>query len=177
MSEELITTQEALAAEALSEIPAGDKRYRWFELSLVLLISFGNSFLGGLDLMRSAPNSSLAFRDSRWVIQTVQELSCLLLLGYVLSRRRLRFRDLGLRWSLGDIATGLAVAVASYLSYTLGYLLVHSLLRALHASVSTGMTARGAFGHPSFAAIPVFLLNPFFEELIVRAYLMTESKT
>ena len=35
-------------------------------------------------------------------------------------------------------------------------------------------TARDFFAHPSVMAIPLALLNPFFEELLVRAYLMTE---
>jgi membrane protease YdiL (CAAX protease family) len=32
------------------------------------------------------------------------------------------------------------------------------------------------FGHTDISAIPFFLVNPFFEELIVRAYLMTEVR-
>ena len=37
-----------------------------------------------------------------------------------------------------------------------------------------GPTAKDFFAHPPVVAIPFSLLNPFFEELIVRAYLMAE---
>ena len=37
-----------------------------------------------------------------------------------------------------------------------------------------GPDARRFFANPSMAALPFMILNPFFEELIVRAYLMTE---
>ncbi len=56
-------------------------------------------------------------QNSGWTFAIIQESGSLLLLGYVLSRRRLRFRDLGLRWSLRDLGIGLIVAVASYLAY------------------------------------------------------------
>jgi membrane protease YdiL (CAAX protease family) len=115
-------------------------------------------------------------QNSRWTSGVLQELTGLLLLGYVLSRRKIRFRDLGLRWSMRDLGTGLAVTVAAYLAYAVGNFLIHSLHRAIFASAPGGVTAREMFGHPSLMAIPLFLLNPFFEELIVRAYLMTEVK-
>jgi membrane protease YdiL (CAAX protease family) len=44
----------------------------------------------------------------------------------------------------------------------------------MYASVAKGPSARDFFAHPSVVAIPFSLLNPFFEELIVRAYLMSE---
>jgi membrane protease YdiL (CAAX protease family) len=109
-------------------------------------------------------------------IAIFQELTSLPLLGYVLSRRRLRFRDLGLRWSLRDLGAGLGVTLASYLTYIAGYLLVHWSHGVLFLSTQSGLTACEAFGHPSIMAIPLFLLNPLFEELIVRGYLMTEVK-
>jgi membrane protease YdiL (CAAX protease family) len=44
----------------------------------------------------------------------------------------------------------------------------------IYATWATGPTAKDFFAHPSVVAIPFSLLNPFFEELVVRAYLMTE---
>jgi membrane protease YdiL (CAAX protease family) len=54
------------------------------------------------------------------------------------------------------------------------------LLQLLHYSlfgtVSRGPHAERFFTDPTIAAVPFMLLNPFFEELIVRAYLMREIK-
>ena len=104
----------------------------------------------------------------------VQETSGLLLLGYILSRRGRKFYDLGLRWSLRDIGTGLLTAGFSFALYLLGSALVHLLHFAMYRSLATGPNGSDFFAHPSFFAIPYTLLNPFFEEILVRAYLMTE---
>ncbi len=104
----------------------------------------------------------------------MQEASALLLLGYVLSRRGLSFASLGLRWSPGDVGTGLLVAGVSYAAYGLGHTLVQTVHHLVYGSWATGPSARDFFAHPSVVAIPFTLLNPFFEELIVRAYLITE---
>ena len=40
--------------------------------------------------------------------------------------------------------------------------------------LATGPNSGDFFAHPSVLAIPFTLMNPFFEELLVRAYLMTE---
>ena len=46
----------------------------------------------------------------------------------------------------------------------------------MYSQSHSGDLARKIFGHPSVMAILYSLLNPFYEELIVRAYLMTEVK-
>ena len=162
MSDELTFVHEALPVEAPLEPVIDARRARWFEVSLVLVIAFGDSFLGSLDILRNGHGISPNAQDSRWAIAFVHDLACLFLLSYILSRRRLRFKDLGLRWSFRDLLTGLLITVAAYLTYSAGYLLVHSVHKAL-------------FSAP-LLAIPLFLLNPFFEEMIVRAYLMTEVR-
>jgi membrane protease YdiL (CAAX protease family) len=176
MSEQFITTQEASPAEAPPERTANEKRYRWFELSTVLLVTVGGGFVNSLYILNNGKGASSGIQDSRWAIAIFQELTGLLLLGYVLSRRRLRFRDLGLRSSFRDLGAGLAVTLASYLTYCVGYFLVHWIHGILFSSTQSGLTPREVFGHPSIMALPLILLNPFFEELIVRAYLMTEIK-
>ena len=45
-----------------------------------------------------------------------------------------------------------------------------------HQAFYTPPTGKECFGHPGLLALPFILLNPFFEELIVRAYLMTEIR-
>lgn len=104
----------------------------------------------------------------------VQEAAALLVLGYVLSRRGLRFKDIGFRWSLRDFGMGLLVTVAAYLMYAIGSLLIHFIQMHFSVAVSRQSSAGAFYSNPSSMIIPFSLLNPFFEELIVRAYLMTE---
>jgi membrane protease YdiL (CAAX protease family) len=104
----------------------------------------------------------------------MQEITALLLLGYVLSRRGLTLTNLGFRWAARDVGMGLLVAGLSFAAYVTGSMLVHLAHYSMYGSLATGPTANDLFAHASVVAIPFSLLNPFFEELIVRAYLMTE---
>lgn len=155
------------------ESPMRAKHLRWFEVSLILVISFGGSLINAIYILRFGPTAAPHSSNARWFAATVQEAACLLLLGYILRRRGLGFKDLGLRWSMRDFGVGLLVAVVSVVSYAMAYLLFNSL--HLVAFGPTGARSASVFfSHPGAMFILFSLLNPFFEELIVRAYLMTE---
>ena len=161
--------------EAAFSPASGSKRLRWFELSLVLMIAFGDSLATGLYLYAKGRPTGYPGTYGP-LIGLIHEVVALLLLGYVLYRRGLRFRDIGLRWSITDLWTGPLVTVVSFLAYFAGRILIHMTWHAIFGSAGRGLTAAEAFGFVSYSAIPLFLLNPFFEELIVRAYLMTEIR-
>lgn len=160
--------------ETKPNVPASTSRLRWLEICLVLLVAFGGSVLRSLYILENGSSASSQMTNAAWGIGILHELTALLLLVYVLSRRSLRLRDLGLRWSLRDVGAGLLVTGASYAAYWLcstAISLVHYQLYGFWANAPGG---RGFLQHPTAAAIPFYLLNPFFEELIVRAYLMSE---
>jgi uncharacterized membrane protein YhaH (DUF805 family)/membrane protease YdiL (CAAX protease family) len=157
-----------------NEISPGEKRQRWFEVCLVLLAAFGSSILYSLYLLKDGPSAMPHISSATWSIGIVQEATALLLLGYVLSRRGLGFSSLGFRWSLRSLGVGVLVTGLSYAAYALGFTLIHVFHYSIYRSLATGPIPNDFFAHPSAVAILYSLLNPFFEELIVRAYLMTE---
>jgi len=158
----------------LPRVPAHEKRQRWFEVCLVLLLACGSFVLNAIYLLKTGPGGMPAISNPRWSVGIVQEAGCLMLVGYVLSRRQLKFADLGLRWSLSDVGVGLLVAVISYVVYGIGSALVQMGSRQIFGHIASSASPNQFFGHPSVMFIPFSLLNPFFEELIIRAYLMTE---
>jgi membrane protease YdiL (CAAX protease family) len=168
----------APASETLPGIPtgksAGEKRLRWFEVSLVLLISFGNSLFNSLYILSHGPNAAPRMSNARVLLGMLSEATSLALLGYVLWRRGRRFSDIGLRWSFRDLGVGAIVLVVSYLLYAAGSYALFFVHYWLVGTRIMGPSAKQIFGHPSIAFLPFSLLNGFFEELIVRAYLMTE---
>jgi membrane protease YdiL (CAAX protease family) len=172
--ETLISSEVPSCPEPLDETES--KRARWFEVSLVILVIFGASILNSFYLLGRGSGQLPFHQSGGWSISFFQEATGLLLVGYVLSRRKHRFKDLGLRWSVRDLGVGLLVAIVSYVSYGIGLSLVHQLQHVFQLSAMSGFTAREMFGHPPLMAVPFILLNPFFEELIVRAYLMTEVR-
>jgi membrane protease YdiL (CAAX protease family) len=176
VSNEIETAPVAEAAPA--EIPAepADKRLRWLELSLVLLVCFAEAILGSLGILKEGPSAAKHASQIGYATGIVHQLAGLTLLGYVLGRRKIRITSLGLRWSFGDLGRGLLVAVVAYLSYAGGHALIHLFNNTTHSQSQSMQIARTMFGHPSILAVPYSIVNPFFEELIVRAYLMTEVR-
>jgi membrane protease YdiL (CAAX protease family) len=182
MSDDLTIVSEALPIEAVPGRAADSKLRRWFYVFMVLLVSFG-IFIGKsilvLQMQKGTVRAANSWRwifSGGWTFSIVQELIGLLLLWFVLSRRRLRFEDIGLRWSVRDLGLGLILAVTAYLTYFVGHFFVHWIHQTWFSSVTGGLTAHEIYSNPPMVAIPYFLLSPFFEELIVRAYLMTEVR-
>jgi len=174
MSGSPITVVAISSTDARTQISASERRKRWFDVCLVVLVACGSSILNSLYLLANGPGGMPHISNARWTIGIVQEITALLLLGYVLSRRGLSLTNLGFRWAVRDAGIGLLLAGLSYAAYVTGSMLVHLVQYSMYGSLATGPTANDFFAHPSVVMIPFSLLNPFFEELIVRAYLMTE---
>jgi len=150
---------------------------RCVELGLVLLVAFGNPVLNSLAYFAGGRFTHGDWPPNmRWTIALFQESIALLLLGYVLARRKLRIRDLGLRWSFRELGPGALVAIASYIAYALGCAVLNAVHRKLFGADAHSTPLHTLFGYASFMMLVFSLVNPFFEELIVRAYLMTEIK-
>jgi membrane protease YdiL (CAAX protease family) len=168
----------AVAAVAFTESrtqePVSERRKRWFEVCLVVSVSCGSYIVNSFYLLANGPGAAQHISNVRWTAGLVQEITALLLLGYVLSRRGLTFKNLGFRWSIRDAGMGLLVAGLSYAAYMTGSVFVHVVHYSMYGSLATSPSAKDFFAHPSVVAIPFSVLNPFFEELIVRAYLITE---
>jgi len=176
MSDDLTIATEALPIEVTPKAERYSKLRRWLYLFLVLIVSFGLFIWGSIIGLHVQKATVPDANSGRWIFAIVQELVGLLLIWFVLSRRRLRFRDIGLRWSFRDLGIGLVLVVTAYLTYSVFHFFIDLVHQVWFSSVTGGLTARQAFGHPPIVAIPYILMNPFFEELVVRAYLMTEVR-
>ena len=147
---------------------------RWFELFFVLLIAFG-AYLVNSIYFHLHQRIMFPVRPSEmWGYGIAQEAISLALVGYVLSRRNIRWRDMGLRWSIRDLATGPLIAIQSYTAYWVTYHLLLTIHNTFLPSAQFTREPSAPSGLPPLTNILFYLLNPFFEELIVRAYLMTE---
>jgi hypothetical protein len=156
------------------DTPRGMRRLRWLEVCLVLLVAFGGYFLNSLYILGNGSGVGQQISNARWSVDSLHKITALLLLLYVLSRRGLRLRDLGLSWSLREVGVGLLIAGVSFVAYTLVWEVVQLAHYRMFGSWAHAPGVSGLFAKGSLQAIASCLLNPFFEELIARAYLMTE---
>jgi membrane protease YdiL (CAAX protease family) len=161
---------------ALSVQDSSSKRRRWFEVCLVMLLAFSGSFISAVSYFRSGSPARAQIGNSHWINATFHEIGILLLLGYILWRSARKFRDIGFQWSFKDAAIGLPVYAVSYVSYIVGATIINVIYYRFAGHYPTQIGGRQVFGHIPLIALPFHFLNPFFEELVVRAYLMTEIR-
>lgn len=167
---------ERAVAAAPRVLPPREKRERWFELFLVLAISFSGALYSALYLYEHGPSAATMLSGSRWIPAIGHEVIVLLLLWYVLRRSGRTLRNIGLRWSLKDAAWGLLVAVVAYMMYAGAAVMIGVVHRYLYGTLPVAHTPNQFFGHVTFPTVAYIVLGPLCEELVVRAYLMTEIR-
>jgi membrane protease YdiL (CAAX protease family) len=169
----------------MSEAPASpspivltDRQMRIFELVLVCGIAFGSSVLSSLHKLSGQDFGRPSGSEFGWMIGILREGFCLGLLWYVLRRHGRTFYNLGLSWKWPDVGWSLLLWFAGAIGYhAVRYFFDFTGLSSVDTTVATGHVAQYLFGNEvALMAILFQFLNPFFEELIVRAYVMTEVK-
>jgi len=162
---------------APAPIEPTEKRRRWFELCLIVFLAFSGSVLRAMETFRNGPLAVTEYGAMRWLNVTFHKVGILLLLGYVLWRGGRSFHDIGFRWSIKDAVLGIplyAVFRALYFcsAFSIGH--VHYAFFGVYPPHNTALQV---FGHMPLVALLDILINPFYEELVVRAYLMTEIRS
>jgi membrane protease YdiL (CAAX protease family) len=151
-------------------------RLRWFAFCVVLFVSFGQFIATSTYYaVHDLPEMNAELLRIRLLIALLSQLGALAVLWYVLSSQGRGWRDIGwkLKWTDAPVAVVLflGTALASYLAYfaiqipyhlTFGHYLKP---KDLHSMMEAGLSA---------FSIAFVCVNPFFEELIVRGYLMSE---
>jgi len=115
-----------------------EKRQRWFELFLVVSISLGLFLLNSVYLLKNSPAAPLSMTTLRSLHGIVHETLSLSLVGYVLSRRKLGLKSLGLGWSRRDVVPSFVVTVLAGLSYFAVALLLQLLHYELFGAITRG---------------------------------------
>ena len=111
----------------------------------------------------------------RYSYSLLTELTSLALLGYVIHQNGQRVSDLGLSLQTCDIQHAFLLMVAGSVAYQFSFLVIARVYMSLegHTPPPPFIPAAG-LGVTLFTLI-FALVNPFFEELIVRAFLISET--
>lgn len=163
--------------------PWAERQLCIFEVVLVCVIAFGGSILSSayyLLVPSYGGSGSESFDHGiyRWLVSFMREVSALALLWYILMRRGKSFLDLGLTWARKDILWAVVLGFVGSLAFRAVYDAIYFVgLTAVSHKASSEYVGNMLFGAGiSVVTILFQFLNPFFEELIVRAYVMTEVK-
>ncbi len=154
-------------------------RFRAGDLAVLLLVVFGpfivasisSLWLGGLPTTANAVIPAL-------VNAVIFELSGLILLAHLLYRQHRSYKSVGLGFAWMDLPLSVLLVVASYLAYAVCLRVITTLIATVapHAPVASKAPNPLSIGLVGANALVwVFVLvNPWFEELIMRAYTISE---
>ncbi len=168
-----------------ADSPPGRRRARWevsprrlrlFELALVLLVAFGSTLLASFwDWWAGHLGGGAA--SVHGLINAIQrQVAELALLAYVLFRRGQTFRDLGLSWRWIELPAGGLLYVAMRMADSFAHGAINWLTVAAtdHPASFAPSHAHYAGGAAILLTLIYAVIDPVDEELIVRAFTMTE---
>ena len=162
------------------------RRIRWLELLLVLGVCFGTDILYSANILITDPFLKHSHPDRKaftLLTEILVEVAQLALLAYVLFRQGRRFRDIGLNFRWTDILVAVPLYgvafwarrfVQDFASHALGQKPYHA--GYWHAVKYGWDFDIGISSAYLVATVALALINPFAEELIVRAYMITEVR-
>ena len=148
-------------------------RRRCFELALVCSIAFAPAVLNStfITMTGRAPiPQNLDFRISAAIVQEV--LSVVLVL-YLLRLRRANWSYLGLNWHWSDPVIGLGLLIFARVLGAFFWTILHTAPGWSWRQNDVRAILLGNSAVPALAWL-FAAINPFFEELIVRAFVMSE---
>ena len=156
--------------------PALSKRTRAGDFLLVMAVAVLPLLLVTAFQLSASPAKLAPFLHVKLVRLVVQEILSLALLAYLLHRQGRDLGDVG----VGFRAWDLAMSVVLLLGATFASYVVHVLFVRLHFVPSPADVARTHMWltviRGSTLGIVLVCVNPIFEELIVRAYVITEMR-
>jgi membrane protease YdiL (CAAX protease family) len=151
---------------------------RKLQLWLVLVVGFLLPVVRSLSIFLGTWHPGPA-TTSRFVFRISYELVGLLCLYLVLSHQQKRFRDIGLSLSirLTDLWHSFALFFGAIVSSAILGVALRLLYVLLHRRLYPAIDRASLFG-TALTILPILfvLLNPFFEELLVRAFLISEME-
>jgi membrane protease YdiL (CAAX protease family) len=154
-----------------------DQQLRIIEICIVCLVAFGTGILGSFYVLWNPSGYPTSSGPFKWIYGIIRALLALILLWYVLLRRSKGFSDIGLSWKgKSDIGWSIVIGVAGSMAFNILYATIYysGLSSNSRAQTSSHVAHLLFSGGIAFATIAYQFVNPFFEELIVRAYLMSE---
>lgn len=152
------------------------KNRRWVELMLVLFLALAWPLLGSTYVaLYGSDRIAQASKNLSYIAGFLQELGALLVLFYILRISGRTMRTLGLRLTARSFATGLLLTVGIAATYYLSYFVVQLIHRALLGTYVQPISNAWMFTGARLATVlPFLIINPFFEEIIFRGYVITE---
>jgi membrane protease YdiL (CAAX protease family) len=153
------------------------KTYRALELYLVIGVAFAAPIFAAIYSLLSGPSAQSSQGLGVFVFYgLIYELLALAVMAYVLSRQGRGLKEIGLSFSWKDVPVSLFLLVVAYAAFYICYAVI---LYGYYVAVGRpfAQAARSQTYIDAGIAVGTILfviLNPIYEELIARAFIISE---
>lgn len=174
---QISTLTEPISARAVESMSRQNLYSKLQHLVLVTCVSFALPIVSSsYYLFGGTPLAVTSMRQSyRHLGSIVSELVALMVLWYVMGRQGKTKAEIGWDFKIFDIPKALGLLVVVLAVSYVALLPVQYIYRAYAGHFLAAKSLNSVLGlEISFLSIAFTCLNPFFEELIVRAYTMSE---
>jgi membrane protease YdiL (CAAX protease family) len=166
------TTQHELQIST-PNAPVVSNTHRWVDLALVLSVAFAGVVLSSISL--AFHRIAREYSNARLSLGILQEAIALSLFLILFKRQGRRLQDIGLGFRWTDLPKSLGLLLAAFatmwaMTVAIPYIYFLVTLRTLASIAPASQFSTSSL----WLMLPLLLLNPFFEEILVRGYLMTE---
>jgi len=150
-------------------------RLRTIEFGLVLFVVFSQLIAVSLYVVFTGANLYGSTPGKAFTLSGIlSELGSLAVLRYVLFRQGRSFSSLGLRFSWKDIPKSLLVTVLAYVAFLIWWVAISQVYRLTGRTLNSTSNNIDLSSMVSVLGLLFLTLNPFFEELAARAYVISE---
>jgi membrane protease YdiL (CAAX protease family) len=156
-----------------SNIVKATNRRRWIDLIIVLLVAFAPFLLKSVYLLFHpiAPK----YTNARAIAALTWECAALGLFLWLFHRQERRLASLGLTFRWTDLPKALALFISAFVVMGVSAYAINAVWFSIALRYPQYPDLRFFFTDVRlWLLVPFLLLNPFFEEMLVRGYLMTE---
>jgi membrane protease YdiL (CAAX protease family) len=165
-------TQPELEISSPSGVPSANNAHRWIDLSLVLMVAFATSILGSIHL--AFHPGPITYSNIRLVLGILDEGIGLALFLVLFRRQGRRLQNIGFEFRWTDLPKALGLTVLAFTAMVAMIVTVrHAYFLITLRNLQEGPRS-GFSGSSIWLIVPFLILNAFFEEILVRGYLMTE---
>ena len=167
------STQPELESPLPHVITTVSRAHRCIDLGLVLSVAFAGDIL--ISIYALLHPTAIQYSNGRLSWRILQEVIALLLFMVLFKRQGRHLREIGFVFRWTDLPKAFGLVFASFsvmwgMTIAVPYVYFLITLRTFNdIARPSGLSACSIW-----LLLPFLLLNPFFEELLVRGYLMTE---